>query len=156
MKFALCLGGNMGPVSASFDLVERELCRAGAQSIRRSRIRVTAPVDCVPGTPDFLDQALTGEWPGSCESLFDLLQSLERRCGRPAVHSSRESRPLDCDIILWGTEVVDTPRLKIPHPRARQRLFVLEPLAEIAPEMVFPPDGRTVAQCLAELQKERA
>ena len=152
MKFALCLGGNEGPVAANFDLVEEALRAAGAAEIRRSRIFVTSPVDCVPGTPDFLNQALTGEWHGSVESLFDLLQALERRCGRPEIHSSRESRPLDCDLILWGEEVISTPRLQIPHPRARQRLFVLEPLAEIAPEMRFMPEGLTVAQCLQKLR----
>ena len=152
MKFALCLGGNEGPVEANFDLVEEALRAAGAAEIRRSRIFVTSPVDCVPGTPDFLNQALTGEWHGSVESLFDLLQALERRCGRPEIHSSRESRPLDCDLILWGEEVISTPRLQIPHPRARQRLFVLEPLAEIAPEMRFMPEGLTVAQCLQKLR----
>ena len=135
-----------------FDLVEQELRAAGATEICRSRIHVTKPVDCVPGTPDFLNQALTGEWRGSVETLFDLLQSLERRCGRPEVHSSRESRPLDCDLILWGEEVISTPRLQIPHPRARQRLFVLEPLAEIAPEMRFMPEGLTVSQCLQKLR----
>ena len=152
MKFALCLGGNEGPVEVHFDLVERELRAAGATEIRRSRIHVTKPVDCVPGTPDFLNQALTGEWRGNVETLFDLLQSLERRCGRPEVHSSRESRPLDCDLILWGEEVISTLRLQIPHPRARQRLFVLEPLAEIAPEMRFMPEGLTVSQCLQKLR----
>ena len=152
MRFALCLGGNEGPVEAHFDLVEKELLAAGATEIRRSRIHVTKPVDCVPGTPDFLNQALVGEWRGSVETLFDLLQSLERRCGRPEIHSSRESRPLDCDLILWGEEVISTPRLQVPHPRARQRLFVLEPLAEIAPEMRFMPEGLTVAQCLQKLR----
>ena len=152
MRFALCLGGNEGPVEVHFDLVEKELLAAGATEIRRSRIHVTKPVDCVPGTPDFLNQALVGEWRGSVETLFDLLQSLERRCGRPEIHSSRESRPLDCDLILWGEEVISTPRLQVPHPRARQRLFVLEPLAEIAPEMRFMPEGLTVAQCLQKLR----
>ena len=152
MKFALCLGGNEGPVEANFDLVEEELRAAGAAEIRRSRIHVTSPVDCVPGTPDFLNQAVTGEWGGSVWSLFDLLRSLERRCGRPEIHSSRESRPLDCDLILWGEEVISTPRLQVPHPRACQRLFVLEPLAEIAPEMRFMPGGLTVTQCLQKLR----
>ena len=152
MKFALCLGGNVGPVESHFDLAEEALRAAGAAEIRRSRIYVTSPVDCVPGTPDFLNQALIGDWCGSVESLFELLQTLERRCGRPEIHSSRESRPLDCDLILWGEEVISTPRLQVPHPRARQRLFVLEPLAEIAPEMRFMPEGLTVAQCLQKLR----
>lgn len=155
MKFALSLGGNIGDVKANFDLVASELAGSGVKNIRRSRICVTAPVDCVPGTPDFLNQALVGEYDHAPEKLFALLQSLERRCGRPECHSSRESRVLDCDLILWGEKVLDTPQLTVPHPRAKKRLFVLEPLAEIAPEMRFP-DGSTVAQCLKFLQKELA
>ena len=155
MKFALSLGGNIGDVEKRFDMVEKTLADAGVTELRRSCVYVTAPVGCVPGTPDFKNQALTGECKNSPEELFALLQSLERLSGRPAVHSSRESRTLDCDLILWGDEVVDTPLLTVPHPRARQRQFVLEPLNEIAPEMMFP-DGTTVAQAWALLQKDLA
>jgi len=58
---------------------------------------------------------------------------------------------LDCDIIIFGDLQMTSPRLIIPHPRARQRFFVLEPLAELAPEMRFP-DGVTVAEALAQLR----
>ncbi|MBR2373149.1 MAG: 2-amino-4-hydroxy-6-hydroxymethyldihydropteridine diphosphokinase [Lentisphaeria bacterium] len=155
MKFALSLGGNIGNVQANFDLVAGELARAGVKNICRSRIYVTAPVGCVPGTPDFQNQALTGECPFEAEKLFSLLQSLERRCGRPEFHTSQEARTLDCDLILWGMEKIDTPLLTVPHPRARVRQFVLEPLAEIAPDMCFP-DGTSVGYCWASLQKELA
>lgn len=155
MKFALSLGGNIGDVEANFDLVADELKRSGVKNICRSRTYVTAPVDCVPGTPDFRNQALTGECDDAPEKLFALLQSLERRCGRPECHSSRESRTLDCDLILWGRDELNTPQLTVPHPRARSRRFVLEPLAEIAPDMCFP-DGKSVAYCLSVLQNELA
>ena len=156
MKFALSLGGNLGDVRSRFDRVEEALSRFGVKDIRRSRIYVTAPVGCVPGTPDFQNQALTGETSAAPEELFALLQSLERASGRPEIHSSQESRTLDCDLILWGEEILDTPRLTVPHPRARQRQFVLEPLAEIAPGMKFP-DGVSVARrgflCKRNLRK---
>lgn len=155
MRFALLLGGNIGDVESRFAMVERELAAVGVTGIRRSRTYITAPVGCVPGTPDFLNQALTGESSSSPEELFSLLQELERRSGRPAVHSSMESRTLDCDLILWGEEIINTPLLTVPHPRARIRQFVLEPLAEIAPQMKFP-DGVTVAQAWEALQKDRA
>ena len=155
MRFALSLGGNIGDVESRFAEVERELVAAGVTDLRRSRTYVTAPVGCVPGTPDFMNQALTGISPLAPEQLFELLQSLERRNGRPAIHSSQESRTLDCDLILWGEEIINTPLLTVPHPRARNRRFVLEPLNEIAPDMKFP-DGVSVAQALADLQNERA
>ena len=153
MRFALSLGGNIGDVESRFTAVESALAAAGVARICRSRTYITAPVGCVPGTPDFKNQALTGETDLSPEVLFCLLQSLERSNGRPAVHSSQESRTLDCDLILWGNEEIHTSLLTVPHPRARQRQFVLEPLAEIAPDMEFP-DGVTVAQALAALQKD--
>ena len=155
MKFALCLGGNIGDVKSRFDGVEKALAAFGVKEIRRSSVYVTAPVGCVPGTPDFQNQALTGECKCSPEELFAFLQQLERQYGRPALHSSQESRTLDCDLILWGEESFCSRRLTVPHPRARIRQFVLEPLAEIAPEMKFP-DGVTVAQAWASLQKDLA
>lgn len=155
MRFALSLGGNIGDVDSRFDAVEQALAAFGVTKILRSKVYVTAPVGCVPGTPDFRNQALVGECDTAPEALFSLLQELERLNGRPAIHSSQESRTLDCDLILWGEEIIDTPLLTVPHPRAREREFVLEPLAEIAPEMKFP-DGTSVLQAFESLQKERA
>ena len=108
----------------------------------------------VPGTPDFSNAALTGEWTGTATDLLALTQQLEREAGRPARHSSRESRTLDLDLILFGERCSADPRLTLPHPRARQRRFVLEPLAEIAPEMRFPDSGESVAEALARLPQE--
>ena len=95
--------------------------------------------------------ACCGKWGGTPEELLDLCQRIECEAGRPALHSSREARVLDCDIIIFGDLQMTTPRLIIPHPRARQRFFVLEPLAELAPQLRFP-DGVTVAEALAQLR----
>lgn len=151
VKFAILMGGNLGNSAEIFEQAIRKLTENGVQSIRQSRIYRTAPVDCVPGTPDFSNAALTGEWNGTAADLLALTQRLEREAGRPARHSSRESRTLDLDLILFGEECSDSPELTLPHPRARQRLFVLEPLAEIAPEMRFPDTGESVAEALARL-----
>ena len=143
---ALMLGGDLGDSAAFFDGAAAALERAGMRDVRRSRILRSAPVDCVPGTPDFSDQALTGNWPGSARELLALCQRLERAAGRPEKHSSCEARTLDCDIILFGDTVSRAPELTIPHPRARGRRFVLEPLAEIAPDWRFPDTGTTILQ----------
>ncbi len=141
---ALMLGGDLGDTAACFDAAAAALERAGMTGVRRSRIHRSAPVDCVPGTPEFSDQALTGSWPGTARELFAICQQLERDAGRPERHSSREARTLDIDIILFGDAVSDAPELTIPHPRARKRRFVLEPLAEIAPDWRFPDTGNTI------------
>ncbi|MBP5532064.1 MAG: 2-amino-4-hydroxy-6-hydroxymethyldihydropteridine diphosphokinase [Lentisphaeria bacterium] len=143
---ALMFGGDLGDSAAIFAAAAAELERAGMTEMRRSRIIRSAPVDCVPGTPDFSDQALTGLWHGSAWELLAVCQKLERAAGRPARHSSCEARTLDIDIILFGNEISDAPELIIPHPRARKRRFVLEPLAEIAPDWRFPDTGTTILE----------
>ncbi|UKI34372.1 MAG: 2-amino-4-hydroxy-6-hydroxymethyldihydropteridine diphosphokinase [Lentisphaeria bacterium] len=95
----------------------RKLEANGVKAIRQSRLHRTAPVDCVPGTPEFSNAALTGEWSRSAETLLELTQRLEREAGRPACHSSRESRTLDLDLILFGERCSNSPVLTLPHPR---------------------------------------
>lgn len=145
------LGGNLGDTKQFFDGAVAGFVAGGLKLTGRSAIYSSAPVDCVPGTPEFSDQALTGRWSSTPEELLALCQKLERAAGRPEKHSSRESRTLDCDIILFGDVVSDAPELTLPHPRAKRRRFVLEPLAEIAPLWRFPDSGTTVLQELKSL-----
>ncbi|MBE6365395.1 MAG: 2-amino-4-hydroxy-6-hydroxymethyldihydropteridine diphosphokinase [Lentisphaerae bacterium] len=153
-KIALMLGGNLPGTPEAMSVALVKLSDAGVENIRNSAALTSEAVDCVPGTPDFLDMAVTGDWGGSAPELLALCQRLEREAGRPEKHSSRESRILDCDIILFGDEVFDLPELTIPHPRACGRLFVLEPLAQIAPEMRFP-GGMSVIEALHDLQQRQ-
>lgn len=111
----------------------------------------TDPVDCEDGVPPFLNGVLQGVWNGSAEELLDLCQSIERRAGRPEKHSSRQSRELDLDIILFGQQIIRTERLTVPHPRAFQRSFVLAPMNDIAPDAVFPDREKTVSALLRGL-----
>ena len=149
---AIMLGGNLGEPEKFFDSAVAGFSGGGLQITGRSAIYRSAPVDCVPGTPDFSDQALTGRWSGTPEELLALCQKLERAAGRPEKHSSCESRTLDCDIIIFGDKVSNSPLLTLPHPRAKQRRFVLEPLSEIAPDWRFPDSGTTVLQELEALK----
>ena len=153
-KFAIMLGGNLGNSAEIFREAVKKLAAAGCGELKMSRIYRSAPVDCVPGTPDFSDAALTGIWPGNALELLRLCRKLEQEAGRPADHSSRESRTLDLDLILFGDEVRNTPELTLPHPRAQQRRFVLEPLAELIPEARFPDTGRKIEECLRNLPPE--
>jgi len=125
--------------------------REAVNSLEKNGFRVeavssfcrSAAEKCLPGTPDFWDQAVVGSWEASPEELLTLCQHLETAAGRPKVHRSDESRILDCDLICFGNELRNTPFLTLPHPRARERLFVLGPLAEIAPSLRFP-DGESI------------
>jgi 2-amino-4-hydroxy-6-hydroxymethyldihydropteridine diphosphokinase len=84
-------------------------------------------------------------------SLFRRLRLLERAAGRPAIRASGGSRTLDLDLLLFDDLILWTRELVLPHPRLHERRFVLEPLAEIAPDALDPRTGLSVAELLAEL-----
>jgi len=92
-----------------------------------------------------------GETP---ESLFQKLRALEKDFGRPPKKVLNEPRSLDLDLIAFGTETRHTPELVLPHPRAHLRRFVLQPLSEIAPDLVLPEQSKTIFQLLDELLDE--
>lgn len=147
----LALGSNKGDREAFFRLALDGLSAGGLELNRLSPLYETDPVDCEPGVPPFLNAVLFGIWRNTPETLLDLCQKLERQAGRPEKHSSRQSRELDLDIILFGQQILHTARLTVPHPRAAQRGFVLIPLHDIAPSAVFPDCGRTVGELLSSL-----
>lgn len=149
---ALALGGNLGDVEDAFRKALELLAAGGVTGLVTAPVFVTAPVGCLPGTPDFRNSAATGFWSGTPEALLDLTQSIEVALGRPAGHGFHTSRTLDLDIILFGDRCIRTARLTVPHPEAARREFVLEPLAEIAPELRFPDSGLTVREALRKLK----
>lgn len=149
-KIALALGGNIGSTEELFQQAVSLLTRNGVENIRLSPIIVTQPVDCPPGTPLFKNAALTATWDGSPQELLLLCQSIEVALGRPKEHGRNQSRTVDIDIITFDEQEINSPDLIIPHPRAAQRRFVLEPLAAIAPEWLI--GKKSAARLLAELK----
>ncbi len=113
----------------------------------------TSPVDCPPDSPKFVN-AVVGLIPRMAEtpeSLLEKLQALEKEFGRQPKSILNEPRPLDLDLIAFGNETRHLPELILPHPRAHQRRFVLQPLSEIAADLILPGQSKTVLQLLAGL-----
>jgi len=146
----VALGSNLGDSREILLLAMERLQKISAAPLRKSSLIETAPVDCPPGSPNFLNAMVAlkphdGETP---ESLLAKLQALEKEFGRRPKTVLNEPRPLDLDLIAFGNETRATPDLILPHPRAHLRRFVLQPLAELAPELCLPGQTLTVAQLL--------
>ena len=146
---AIALGSNLGDRQQYLAFAHSRLADVLA-GIRLSPIIETAPV----GVPDtqgaFLNQAATGSTTLGPAALLNVLQAIELEAGR-ARPFPNAARTLDLDLVLYGDVVVTGPSLMLPHPRFRDRRFVLEPLAMVAPDLRDPVSGLTVAELLARL-----
>jgi 2-amino-4-hydroxy-6-hydroxymethyldihydropteridine diphosphokinase len=139
------LGSNMGDREA---LIRRAAEAIGAR--RLSSVRETEPWG-YEAQPVFLNAVAELETTLTPGQLLDHLLDVERRLGRDRVGPKWGPRTIDLDLLLYGDEVVDEPGLHVPHPFLLERLFVLEPLAELAPAQRIPGNG-TVSEALAGLQ----
>ena len=143
----IALGSNLGDSRHIIEAAFVRLQELSAAPIRRSSLWRSAPVDCPPGSPDFINAVasivpLPDESP---ESLLAKLRAIELEFGRAPKTVLNEPRPLDLDLIAFRSEVRSTDQLILPHPRAHLRAFVLRPLAEIAPDFILPGTIETVA-----------
>jgi 2-amino-4-hydroxy-6-hydroxymethyldihydropteridine diphosphokinase len=153
----VALGSNLGESVALLDAAFAHLEQLSVVPARRSSIYRSVPVDCPPGSPDFLNAVaaivpLPGETP---ETLLRELQQLERKFGRRPKVILNEPRSLDLDLIAFGAEVRATAKLVLPHPRAHLRGFVLAPLVELAPDFVLPGQSQAVCELLAGLPPDQ-
>ena len=106
----------------------------------------------------FLNCAVAFETELDPLELLDTTEKVEREMGRTTKSSGGiyHDRIIDIDILLYGSEIVETPRLAIPHPLMHIRDFVLEPLAEIAPHAIHPTTGKSIEELAARLKEKQA
>ena len=151
MLIAFSLGSNLGDRRAHLEWAVEQLGTI-LENARVSSFIETEPVDVPDEQPPYLNAAVVGECALPPAELLEWLLAREREQGRERV-TPRAARTLDLDLILYGDLLVDAQGLVIPHPRFRERRFVLEPLAEIAPEMKDPVTGKTILRLLREVQE---
>ena len=147
VRVAIGLGSNLGDRDATLRAALAALAPF-IDGLRASRFHTTDPVD-MPGSPaPFLNAAAVGETALSAVDLLGRLLAIEQEFGRTRPHPGAY-RTLDLDLILYGSDVIsEPPRLLVPHPRFRERAFVLAPLAEVARDWTDPVTGLTVSRLL--------
>ncbi|NES81339.1 MAG: 2-amino-4-hydroxy-6-hydroxymethyldihydropteridine diphosphokinase [Moorea sp. SIO2B7] len=146
---AIALGSNLGNSHATLEYAIKTLDQIPAIKIKLcSSWYKTAPIG--PPQPDYINGCALLEVKLSPQELLETLLRVEQKFGR--VRRKRwEARTLDLDLLLFDDLILETPELKIPHPRMIQRAFVLVPLAEIAPDWVEPVSRLTISELVQKL-----
>jgi len=143
----LSLGSNVGDRARNLRDAIRALETTGVHVARVSSLYETEPVDYLDQAW-FLNIAIEAETELGALELLRALRQIETQMGSRKL-IAKGPRLIDMDILLYGDQVIDTPELQVPHPRMHLRRFVLEPLAEIAPNARHPVSGLSAAEMLA-------
>ena len=151
-SYFLALGSNLGNRDANFRTALQKLAARNVAVKRSASVYSTEPKE-IRDQPSFLNTVIEVETSLSPEDLMRTCLDVEADCGRQRVQPNGP-RTLDLDIILSGDRVVQTDLVTIPHPRYDVRRFVVEPLAELAPDFVDPVRGEPMRQILSRLEDE--
>jgi len=148
---AIALGSNLGDRDAQLDEAEDRLAALLSGAVASARYETDAiggPTDA----PKFLNEVVVGTTHLGPRAVLEALHAIERAAGRerPFLNAPRT---LDLDLILYGDFVIDEPGLQVPHPRFRDRMFVLQPLADIAADWVDPVSGKSVSELRSLLEQ---
>lgn len=151
MRVAVALGSNLGDRLGNLRAARQAIgrIRGVTHPIKSSAIYETEPVGCEPDASAFLNAVIEFGYDGDPRQLFSQLRKVEVALGRPAEHQRNVSRPIDIDLLYFGDAVINTQELILPHPRITGRRFVLQPLADVAPERVLPGQNKSVRELLA-------
>ena len=153
MRTAVALGSNLGDRLDNLRSARRQICDlTGIQPpVLSSAIYETDPIDCEAGAPRFLNAVIEFGYDGDPLQLLKKLKNLEAMLGRPREHARNVSRTIDIDLLYIGDTRVNEGKLELPHPRMHLRRILLQPLAEIRPELILPRQAKTVRELLAQL-----
>jgi len=150
LAYAIALGSNLGDSrSILVNAIDRLQMHPQIEVLAVSSWYLTKPIG--PPQPDYVNGCMTIQTSLIPLELLHVLQAIETEFGR--VRQERwGARTLDLDLLLYETQIVDTPTLQIPHPRMTERAFVLVPLAEIAPNWIEPRSGQSIAVLANQLE----
>ena len=144
----LALGANLEkPAGQLRKAVGRIKEKSGLRLIRASSFYLTDPVGPV-SQPPFVNAAIEIRSKWSVRPLFDFLLSVEEALGRKRT-LRWGPRIIDIDLLFFGDSIIESPALRVPHPRMHERRFVLQPLTELAPDYIHPSIGRSISTLLA-------
>jgi len=152
-RCGVALGSNLGDRLLHLRLAAAALDRLAdfSQPVLRAPIYETDPVDCAPGTPAFLNSVIEIGYFGEPPDLLDRLKAVEAALGRAVQREKNAPRPIDLDLLYADDLVLSTPGIELPHPRLDRRRFVLQPLADVRPNLRLPGQSLTVSELLGTL-----
>ena len=153
MRTAVALGSNLGDRLANLQAARKAILDLSnvKPPVLCSAIYETDPVGCEPDAGKFLNALLEFNYEGDPLELLKKLREIERALGRPPNHPRNISRKIDIDLLYCGDTATDAEELQLPHPRMHLRKFVLQPLADIRPDLVLPGQTKTVRELLAQI-----
>lgn len=150
-RAAIALGSNLGDSLATLTAAcDRLQAHAQIELKQRSSFYQTKPVG--PPQPDYINGCVVVKTALTAIALLDELLAIEQTFGRERLEHWGP-RTLDLDLLLYDNDIINHPRLQVPHPRMAERGFVLVPLAEIAPDWLHPTQQRPIADLRADLQQ---
>jgi 2-amino-4-hydroxy-6-hydroxymethyldihydropteridine diphosphokinase len=150
---AIALGANLGDRRAAFAFALERLSQVVTNLVVSDFIETEPEGDGLQDQPLYLNAVGVGETALTAPELLESFLAIEQAYGRDRP-SPGAARTLDLDLILFGDTVVQSPQLNVPHPRFRERFFVLGPLAEIAPDLIDPVSGLRVWELLQNLLRD--
>jgi 2-amino-4-hydroxy-6-hydroxymethyldihydropteridine diphosphokinase len=155
MRTGVALGSNLGDRLANLRTTRKAILQLPGVTppVLASAIYETEPIDCEPDAGKFLNAVLEFDYEGNPLELLKRLGELEQALGRLPDRPRNVSREIDIDLLYFGATKIDKKELQLPHPRMHLRRFVLQPLADIRPDLVLPNQTKTVRELLAQLDE---
>lgn len=157
-RAGIALGSNLGDRMANLNEAIRLIGEIALKNepFLKAPIYQTEPLHCPPDSPNFLNTVVEFSFDDSAEKLLELTREIEKSMGRKANPQRNAPRVIDVDILYLGEERCNTPNLILPHPRLHERRFVLQPLADIRPDLVLPGHSKCIASLLEELTSDES